>query len=242
MTGSSSKKVVARALYRASLRAVRSLEGRPLPIQRPIREGDWGSHHVLSRQSFFLEREEVFPFIEEATDGLVTAQDLRDLVRRRYRQRDQDVDDGFRALKAFHDLAADLEVSSLTETRGIRVLATSRYLGVNRDSKGKVFAYRIRVSNVSHPSVVQLRSRHWIVKEDGSGAPPVIIPKGSPGVVGKTPRLLPGTHFEYVSGTEIHTTHGSMEGSFEMASDDGDVFDAIIHPFKLDADHVHAAK
>ena len=231
--------LVVRALYRASLRGIRALGDRSLPLQRLIKHEDWGKFQRLSAQTLDAEREALFPWADESDLGSLDSKSLLDLVRRRYRETESSVDDGFAALRAFYDLFAHLDVCSVCETRGIRVQATSRFLGVNNDTKTRVFAYRVRVANVGHPRVLQLRSRHWIV-QDLINKTNVTIPKGSPGVVGQTPRLAPGTQFEYVSGTELNSNLGSIGGSFEFASDDGDVFDAIVEPFRLKVDHVHA--
>ena len=68
----------------------------------------------------------------------------------------------------------------------------------------------------------------------------ITVPKGSPGVVGQTPRLPPGHHFEYVSGAELGSSDGVISGSYEFADDDGIVFDASLSPFALKQHHLHS--
>ena len=53
------------------------------------------------------------------------------------------------------------------------------------------------------------------------------------GVVGEQPRLEPGQGFRYSSGAVIETPVGSMQGSYQMVTDDGAEFDAPIAPFRL---------
>ena len=50
---------------------------------------------------------------------------------------------------------------------------------------------------------------------------------------GKQPYLRPGENFQYTSGTMLETPVGTMHGSYEMVSDDGEHFDADIAPFSL---------
>jgi ApaG protein len=45
--------------------------------------------------------------------------------------------------------------------------------------------------------------------------------------------LRPGESFEYTSGTVLETPVGSMQGSYQMITDDGMTFDAEIPPFTL---------
>jgi ApaG protein len=53
------------------------------------------------------------------------------------------------------------------------------------------------------------------------------------GVVGAQPTLRPGEHFEYTSGCVLHTTRGTMHGSYLMVGEDGERFEAQIAPFAL---------
>ena len=117
-----------------------------------------------------------------------------------------------------------------TTTRGIRIEVESTYLSDRsspRDSQ-YLFAYHVKISNVgSEPA--QLVSREWIITSaDGE----VERVKG-PGVVGETPMLAPGGAFEYTSYCPLKTTVGSMQGSYQMVTADGEKFEAQIAPFTL---------
>ena len=90
------------------------------------------------------------------------------------------------------------------------------------------FVYHVRISNVG-TETAQLVSREWIIT-DAEGE--VERVKG-PGVVGEQLVLPPGGGFEYTSFCPLKTSVGSMHGSYQMLSADGQQFDAIIAPFTL---------
>jgi len=52
-------------------------------------------------------------------------------------------------------------------------------------------------------------------------------------VVGAQPVLQPGESFEYTSGCPLPTAFGTMHGSYQMVTEDGERFDADIAPFSL---------
>lgn len=104
------------------------------------------------------------------------------------------------------------------------------YIAEQSDPQNKhyVFSYTVTIRNTgSQPA--RLLSRHWIIT-DGDGAVQEV--KGE-GVVGKQPRLMPGDEFRYTSGTFMNTPFGTMHGSYQMVTDDGESFDAIIPTFQL---------
>ena len=91
-----------------------------------------------------------------------------------------------------------------------------------------LFEYHVRISNIGSETA-QLISREWIITNaDGE----VERVKG-PGVVGEQPVLTPGASFEYRSFCPLKTSVGSMHGSYQMVTSNGDRFDAIISPFTL---------
>jgi ApaG protein len=121
-----------------------------------------------------------------------------------------------------------------TTTRGIRVQVTSSYLPERSSPRDcqYLFAYHIRISNVGSETA-QLVSREWIITSaDGE----VERVKG-PGVVGEQPVLTPGSSFEYTSYCPLKTSVGSMQGSYQMMTADGEKFEAQIAPFTLAAPH-----
>jgi ApaG protein len=121
-----------------------------------------------------------------------------------------------------------------TTTRGIRSQVTSTYLPERSSPRDcqYLFAYHIRISNVGSETA-QLVSREWIITTaDGE----VERVKG-PGVVGEQPVLTPGSSFEYTSYCPLKTSVGSMQGSYQMMTADGEKFEAQIAPFTLAAPH-----
>lgn len=112
----------------------------------------------------------------------------------------------------------------------INILVDTQYLEAESDVEAQryVFAYTITIENKgSIPA--KLLSRHWIITDANNRVQEV---RGK-GVIGEQPRLEPGEVFKYTSGTMIETPVGSMQGSFEMVSDENEHFEAEIAPFSL---------
>ena len=78
--------------------------------------------------------------------------------------------------------------------------------------------------------VVRLRSRHWVIT-DANGRTEEV--RGA-GVVGKQPVLKPGERFAYTSGCPLSTSSGIMVGTYQMQTEDGEMFSIAIPAFSLD--------
>ena len=91
-----------------------------------------------------------------------------------------------------------------------------------------VFSYSVTIQNTGSVAA-RLLNRHWVIT-DANGKVQEVVGEG---VVGQTPFLRPGEHFQYTSGTALETPVGSMQGSYQMRSEQGDHFDAPIAPFTL---------
>ncbi len=131
---------------------------------------------------------------------------------------------------------ASLERSEAV-TRGIRVEVQSVLVPERSDPDDAqwFFAYRVRITNEGGEPA-QLVSRHWVII-DGHGRVEEV--RGH-GVVGEQPTLGPGEAFEYTSACPLRTPHGSMHGSYQMVTPDGERFDAEIAPFALgEPERVH---
>lgn len=115
-------------------------------------------------------------------------------------------------------------------TRGVRVQVESRYDPERSDPSRNqwFFLYTITIANEG-TETVQLMTRHWIIT-DGTGK---VEEVRGPGVVGKQPILKPGESFEYTSGCPLTTAFGIMEGTYQMVTGEGELFDARIAPFTL---------
>lgn len=117
-----------------------------------------------------------------------------------------------------------------TVTRGIRITVQPEYMA-DRSAPHEsnfLFAYHITIQNEG-AEPVKLVSRHWIIT-DGSGRQEQVR---GPGVVGEQPHLQPGEGFRYTSACPLPTPVGTMHGSFQMVTDGGEAFDAMIKPFTL---------
>ena len=117
-----------------------------------------------------------------------------------------------------------------TTTRGIRVRVAPVYLPERSAPEGGrfFFAYRVRITNTGDETV-QLMRRHWIIT-DGHGHTEEVE---GPGVVGETPVLPPGTTFEYTSFCPLPTSFGTMEGTYQMRTAAGELFEIEIGQFSL---------
>ncbi|MDA1183298.1 MAG: Co2+/Mg2+ efflux protein ApaG [Acidobacteria bacterium] len=117
-----------------------------------------------------------------------------------------------------------------TTTRGIRIEVQSKYLAERSSPRDDqyLFAYQVRISNVG-TETAQLMSREWVITSAEGDVEHV---KG-PGVVGEQPVLAPGGSFEYTSYCPLKTAVGSMHGTYQMVTGDGETFDARIAPFTL---------
>jgi ApaG protein len=96
------------------------------------------------------------------------------------------------------------------------------------DNERYVFSYTITIRNEGGEPA-QLLSRHWLITDANGNVQEV---KGE-GVVGEQPHLKPGEGFQYTSGAMITTPVGSMQGSYQMVTDQGDEFDTEIPAFTL---------
>ena len=124
--------------------------------------------------------------------------------------------------------------NSTALTEGIRVSVRSQYVADQSVPLGQryVFAYTVRIANEGLEPA-QLRTRHWVIT-DGAGK---VEEVRGPGVVGQTPYLRPGEHFEYTSGCVLETPRGTMRGTYQMHTSEGKMFDADIATFPLAMPH-----
>ena len=96
------------------------------------------------------------------------------------------------------------------------------------DESRYVFAYTVKISNQGDIPA-KLINRHWIITDGDGGVEEV---RGR-GVVGEQPNIEPGNEYRYTSGTVLKTPVGSMEGSYGMQTENGELFDAKINAFSL---------
>ncbi len=120
-------------------------------------------------------------------------------------------------------------------SRKIQVEVKPAYVAGQSDPGNNhyVFSYTVTIRNEGDQPA-KLLTRHWIIT-DGDGQVQEV--KGE-GVIGEQPYLKPGEGFQYTSGTFMSTPVGTMQGSYQMITDDGEKFDAEIPSFTLSVPNV----
>ncbi len=91
-----------------------------------------------------------------------------------------------------------------------------------------MFSYNIDIKN-NQEAKVQLISRYWHITDADNHIEEV----RGPGVVGKQPIIQPNKIFKYSSFCPLKTPFGVMHGSFQMKNSKGEIFNALISPFRL---------
>lgn len=120
-------------------------------------------------------------------------------------------------------------------TSGINISVESIYQPEysNADNMHFMFAYRITIENTSD-FTAQLISRHWEIF-DSIGEHKQVDGEG---VVGEQPILEPGASHQYVSGCNLKSELGYMEGHYTMIREiDDHIFHVEIPRFNLIADY-----
>jgi ApaG protein len=126
-------------------------------------------------------------------------------------------------------MAASAETHEAT-TKGVTVRVRPTFMPEQSDAARGQFtwAYVVEIEN-GGIQTVQLVSRHWTIT-DGKGH---AQQASGPGVVGQQPTLKPGAVFQYESACRLSTPAGSMAGSYQMVTQGGSAFDALIPSFDL---------
>jgi ApaG protein len=121
-------------------------------------------------------------------------------------------------------------------TDGFRVTVQPCYMieHSNPADDKYLFSYTITITNESTRRA-RLCSRHWIIVDADGGRHDV---RGE-GVVGETPVLAPGTSYRYSSFCPLPTEWGTMEGTYLMEADNGEVFEIAVARFYLVASPIH---
>lgn len=99
----------------------------------------------------------------------------------------------------------------------------------NPEMEHFMFAYKIRIENLTEYSVKLMR-RYWYIFDSIGGVRTV---EGD-GVVGLQPSIAPGEAHEYVSGCHLRSDMGSMWGKYEMVREiDLELLEVAIPKFTL---------
>ncbi|MBP6432519.1 MAG: Co2+/Mg2+ efflux protein ApaG [Ferruginibacter sp.] len=116
-------------------------------------------------------------------------------------------------------------------TEGIKIIVETFYQPdySNVGNNEYMFAYKITIEN--HNSFpVQLLRRHWHIYDSNGSIKEV---EGE-GVVGVQPKINPGEFYQYVSGCNLRTDIGKMQGSYLMLNlNTNKRFDVFIPSFNL---------
>jgi len=92
-----------------------------------------------------------------------------------------------------------------------------------------MFAYRITLEN-HNTFPIKLHRRHWHIFDSNGSYREV---EGE-GVIGVQPTLQPGENYQYVSGCNLRTEMGRMEGQYEMENlNSRKTFFVGIPPFEM---------
>jgi ApaG protein len=127
-------------------------------------------------------------------------------------------------------LASLFQHAAMTHGITVRVAVNFMPDHSRTDARRWFWVYHIRIEN-HRDDTVQLHTRHWRIT-DARG---IVNLVDGEGVVGETPVLAPGQTHDYVSGCELMTNMGSMEGHYTFADGDGAPFEVAIPFFPLAA-------
>jgi ApaG protein len=134
-------------------------------------------------------------------------------------------------LRAMQDVLASL-FQHAAMTAGVTVRVAVNFMPDESRSEARrwFWVYHIRIEN-HREDAIRLRTRHWRIT-DSRGMVNIVDGEG---VVGETPLLTPGQTYDYVSGCELMTNRGSMEGHYTFARPDGSALEVTIPFFPLAA-------
>ncbi|MGR8931300.1 MAG: Co2+/Mg2+ efflux protein ApaG [Gammaproteobacteria bacterium] len=118
----------------------------------------------------------------------------------------------------------------MSEKNKVLVEAKPQYIEAQSSPEQNrfVFAYTITITNVGS-TPARLLTRHWLITDANGKVQEV----NGDGVVGENPYLNPGDSFRYTSAAMIETPVGVMQGKYQMQTDSGESFSAIIPKFTL---------
>jgi ApaG protein len=126
-------------------------------------------------------------------------------------------------------------VTAFTEGVQVSVEVTYQAEFSSPNQHHYVFTYKVTIENKSNQTV-QLLSRKWEIF-DAAESPKLI--EGT-GVVGQQPILEPGQSHNYISGCNLKSGLGKMNGIYYMERIiDGKCFEVIVPEFQMIANIFH---
>lgn len=110
------------------------------------------------------------------------------------------------------------------------ISVVSHYLPNQSDEKDSrfVFSYTITITN-NTDEAFQVLNRYWLITDANADTSTV---EGE-GIVGKQPRILPGMSYTYTSGCFLQTPLGTMQGYYQITTDDKETSIIDIPVFQL---------
>jgi len=120
-------------------------------------------------------------------------------------------------------------------TRGIRVRVSPEFKSEQSTPEENYYFWTYTVEIINEGTEpMHLRSRLWQITDTRGHREEV----RGPGVVGQTPLIAAGECFRYTSGCPLRTPSGIMMGSYQMADEQGRLYDITIPAFSLDSPYV----
>ena len=124
-------------------------------------------------------------------------------------------------------------ITQSTSGINVSVICIFHLFYSNPENMHFMFAYQITIENTSDYTA-QLISRHWDIF-DSIGEHKQV---NGEGIVGEQPILLPGQSHQYVSGCNLKSELGYMEGYYTMVREiDGEILQIEIPRFNLIASY-----
>lgn len=110
------------------------------------------------------------------------------------------------------------------------ISVVSQYLPEQSDENDSrfVFSYTITITN-NTDAPFQVLSRYWLIT-DANGDTSTVEGEG---IVGKQPRILPGESYTYTSGSFFQTPFGTMQGYYQVITDEKETSIIDIPVFQL---------
>ena len=127
-------------------------------------------------------------------------------------------------------LASFFQHTAITAGVTVRVAVNFMPDQSRTEARRWFWVYHIRIEN-HRKDTIHLRTRHWRIT-DSRG---IVNLVDGEGVVGETPVLAPAATHDYVSGCELMTNMGSMEGHYTFVLEDGTPLEVAIPFFPLAA-------
>jgi ApaG protein len=118
-------------------------------------------------------------------------------------------------------------------SRGVKVSVDTFYQPEysNPLNSEYMFAYKITIEN-NNEFPIKLLSRHWYIYDSNGSTREV---QGD-GVVGIQPLIPPGNSYQYVSGCNLRSEMGKMNGNYSIENvNNKKIFEVIIPSFEMHA-------